>query len=120
MGLLKISENGRYLTKNGAPFFWLGDTIWPAPCAYSEKELEFYFKRRKEQGFTVVHIMLTWVSLGGELVAVEEGDTKSNMPMWLNNDSANGKEAGESVVSGEKYAFTSPACCDDALLVLKK
>jgi len=88
MGLLEISENGHYLTKNGEPFFWLGDTIWPAPCAYSEEELEFYFKRRNEQGFTVIHIMLTWVSLSGELVAVKDGDVISNMPMWLNNDPA--------------------------------
>jgi len=83
---LKISENGHYLLKDGNPFFWMGDTIWPAPCAYSEDELEYYFKRRKEQGFTVIHIMITWVSFGGELFAVKDGDVVNNMPMWLNND----------------------------------
>ena len=86
MNLLTISENGHYLLKNGTPFFWMGDTIWPAPCAYSEEELEYYFSRRREQGFTVIHIMITWVSFGGELFAVNEGDAVSNMPMWLNND----------------------------------
>jgi len=86
MSSIKISDNGHYLVKDGVPFFWMGDTIWPAPCAYTEEELEYYFKRRQEQGFTVIHIMITWVSFGGELFAVKEGDTANNMPMWLNND----------------------------------
>ena len=88
MGFLEISDNGHYFIRDGKPFFWLGDTIWPAPCAYSEEELEFYFTRRKEQGFNVVHIMTTWVSFGGELFAVQEGDSTDNMPMWLNNNPA--------------------------------
>jgi len=88
MESLKISENGHYLLKDGKPFFWLGDTIWPAPCSYTKDELEFYFRRRKEQGFTVIHIMVTWVSFGGELFAVKKGDAVNNMPMWLNNDPA--------------------------------
>ena len=83
---LKVSTNGHYLLKDGAPFFWLGDTIWPAPCAYTEDELEFYFKRRSEQGFTVIHIMVTFVSFGGELFAVKDGETAMNMPMWIDND----------------------------------
>ena len=92
MGLLKISDNGRYFVKDGAPFFWLGDTIWPAPCAFSEEELEFYFSRRKAQGFTVAHIMIPWVSFDGTLFAVKEGDTMDNMPMWLNNNPATPNE----------------------------
>ena len=92
MGFLKISENGRYFTKDGVPFFWLGDTIWPAPCAYSEEELEFYFNRRREQGFTAAHIMAPWVSFGGDLCAVKEGDTMDNIPMWLNNNPATPNE----------------------------
>jgi len=86
MNLLKVSENGHYLLKNGVPFFWMGDTLWPAPCAYTEDELEYYFKRRHEQGFNVIHIMITWVSFGGDIYAVKEGDITNNMPMWLNND----------------------------------
>lgn len=88
MGFLEISENGHYFVKDGAPFFWLGDTLWPAPCAYSEEEIDFYFKRRKEQGFTVIHIMATWASFGGDLYAVKKGDSVNNMPMWLNNNPA--------------------------------
>jgi hypothetical protein len=92
MGYLTVSENGHYFLKDGKPFFWLGDTIWPAACAYSEDDLEFYFNRRKEQGFTVVHIMIPWVSFGGELCAVEESDTTDNMPFWLDNNPATPNE----------------------------
>ena len=88
MSALKISSNGRYFTKDGSPFFWLGDTLWPAPSAYTEEELEFYFNRRKEQGFNVVHIMIPWVSFGGDLFATKEGDSTDNMPMFLNNNPA--------------------------------
>jgi hypothetical protein len=88
MGFLKISENGRYFERDGVPFFWLGDTIWPAPSAYSEEELEFYFNRRAAQGFTVAHIMVPWVSLGGELFAVTVNDTMEDMPFWLDNNPA--------------------------------
>jgi hypothetical protein len=89
---LKISDNGRYFTKDGAPFFWLGDTIWPAASAYNEEELEYYFGRRAAQGFTVAHIMIPWVSLGGELFAVRVGDSMENMPFWLNNNPATPNE----------------------------
>ena len=92
MKSLTISDNGHYLLKDGVPFFWMGDTIWPAPCAYAEEELEYYFKRRQEQGFNVIHIMITWVSFGGELFAVKEGDTANSMPMWLNNNPATPNE----------------------------
>ena len=100
MGQLKISENGHYFTKDGAPFFWLGDTIWPAPCAFNEEELTFYLKRRSEQGFTVVHIMIPWVSFGGELCAVSESDTTASMPMWHNNNPATPKEDYFKLVDG--------------------
>jgi len=92
MNSLKISENGHYLLKDDVPFFWMGDTLWPAPCAYTEDELEYYFNRRKEQGFNVIHIMITWVSFGGELYAVKDGETTNNMPMWLNNNPATPNE----------------------------
>ena len=70
-GLLKVSENRRYLTyTDGTPFFWLGDTWWFCPSSQvqiqgsSHPEIESMFRslidKRKSQGFNIVH----WASLG--------------------------------------------------------
>jgi len=92
MGFLKVSENGRYFTKDETPFFWLGDTIWPAPSMYSEEELEFYFSARQEQGFTVVHIMLPWASDGGGVIIKDADGNDDYLPFWLNNNPATPNE----------------------------
>lgn len=54
-GLLKVSNNHRYLTySDGTPFFWLGDTWWAVPSANVPLEV---FKQqvdaRLAQGYTV-------------------------------------------------------------------
>jgi len=85
---LKVSANGRYFTRDGAPFFWMGDTIWPAVSDYTPQELAEYFARRREQGFTVAHIMLPWESGEGDPVP-RAGD----IPLWLGNNPATPNEA---------------------------
>ena len=90
-GFLEVSGNGHYFVKDGEPFFWLGDTIWPAPSAYSDEELEFYFKRRHEQGFTIAHITLPYISFDGVFAAVP-GASADDMPMWRNNNPATPNE----------------------------
>lgn len=71
-GLLKVSENRRYLTHtDGTPFFWLGDTWWWCPSNYvpihgsTNPEIKSMFRhliaKRQRQGFSIVH----WASLGG-------------------------------------------------------
>jgi hypothetical protein len=51
---LSISPNRRYFVdRDGKPFLWLGDTIWPL-VAWSPEEAERYFAARKREGFTVV------------------------------------------------------------------
>lgn len=49
-----ISANKHYLLKDGKPFFWLGDTAWELFHRLNKEEAEYYFKRRSEQGFTVI------------------------------------------------------------------
>jgi len=53
---LSVSENGRYLVKNdNTPFLWLGDTGWGLFQKLTRDEVDFYFKNRAEQGFSVIH-----------------------------------------------------------------
>ena len=51
MDRLKISENGRYLTKaDGTPFIWLADTAWTVPARLKWDDVQHYMKTRKKQG----------------------------------------------------------------------
>lgn len=52
---LKVSDNGRYLTtKDGKPFFWLGDTDWEMFHRLTREEIESFIALRSEQGYTVL------------------------------------------------------------------
>src|SRR5436190_8715048 len=53
-----ISDNHRYLLKNGKPFFWLGDTGWELFHRLTREEADQYLKRRSEQGFTVIQAVV--------------------------------------------------------------
>ena len=55
---LKISENGRYfMTADGEPFFWLGDTPWLLLKNVNREDAEIYLENRRERGFNVLQIM---------------------------------------------------------------
>ncbi|MFV0541508.1 MAG: glycoside hydrolase family 140 protein [Aestuariibaculum sp.] len=64
MPKIEVSVNGHYFqTKDGKPFFWLGDTGWLAFNKLNRDEIKVYFKDRKEKGYNVIQIM-TVHSLG--------------------------------------------------------
>lgn len=52
---IKVSDNGRFLaTKDGKPFFWLGDTAWELFHRLTREEAIRFLDVRKEQGFNVI------------------------------------------------------------------
>lgn len=52
---IHVSENGRYLeTKDGKPFFWLGDTDWELFHRLNREEIVEFISIRSEQGFNVL------------------------------------------------------------------
>ena len=56
---LKISANKRYFqTKDGKPFFWLGDTGWLLFRKCKKVEAIKYLDDRKAKGFNVIQVML--------------------------------------------------------------
>ena len=55
---LSVSANGRYLLKDGKPFFYLADTAWDLFVMLNREEAEQYLKDRAQKGFTVVMAML--------------------------------------------------------------
>ena len=55
---LRVSDNKRFLvTRDGQPFFWLGDTGWELFHRLNKADAEAYFKKRSEQGFTVIQVV---------------------------------------------------------------
>lgn len=58
MDKLKISHNKRYfVTKDNRPFIWVADTAWTLPQRIKWDDAEYYMKKRKSQGFTVLQIV---------------------------------------------------------------
>ncbi|MEK6782253.1 MAG: glycoside hydrolase family 140 protein [Bacteroidota bacterium] len=52
---IKVSENQKFLsTKDGKPFFWLGDTDWELFHRMTREEAEEFIAIRSEQGFNVL------------------------------------------------------------------
>ncbi|MEQ7799709.1 glycoside hydrolase family 140 protein [Pedobacter sp. ASV1-7] len=55
---LQVSENGRYLTEDGKPFFWLGDTGWLLFNKTTREQADQYLEDRRQKGFNVVQAMV--------------------------------------------------------------
>ncbi len=53
-----ISDNHRYILKNGKPFYWLGDTGWELFHRLTKEEADEYLKHRAAQGFTVIQAVV--------------------------------------------------------------
>jgi len=59
MNRLKISGNGRYFEKeDGTAFVWLADTAWTVPARLKWDDVIYYMKTRKQQGFTVLQMVV--------------------------------------------------------------
>lgn len=59
MPLLKIAEDHRsFITADGKPFFWLGDTGWLLLKKCNKEETIQYLNIRQQQGFNVIQVML--------------------------------------------------------------
>jgi len=56
---LKVSPNGRYfMTADGKPFFWLGDTGWLLFSKLKREEAIKFLDDRKQKGFNVIQVMV--------------------------------------------------------------
>jgi hypothetical protein len=55
---LEVSANKHYLTADGKPFFWLGDTGWLLLSKLNRQETEKYLEDRRQKGFNVIQIMV--------------------------------------------------------------
>jgi len=82
-----ISDNHRYLLKNGKPFFWLGDTGWELFHRLNKDDVDAYFKKRSEQGFTIVQAVVL-----AEFNGLDSPNANGDRPL-INNDPTKPNEA---------------------------
>ena len=80
-----VSENKRYILKDGKPFTWVGDTGWELFHRLTRDQADYYLKRRSEQGFTVIQAVvlaemdgLHTPNANGDLPLMNDDPTKPN------------------------------------------
>src|SRR5689334_10109543 len=77
---IKVSENGKFLeTKDGKPFFWLGDTDWEMFHRLTREEIEEFISIRSEQGYNVLQAVAL-----AEFNGIREANRYGDWP--LNNE----------------------------------
>lgn len=67
-GPLRVAPDGRtFVTADGEPFLWLGDTAWELFHRLDREEAAHYLTRRAAQGFTLIQAVLLAESCGLEV-----------------------------------------------------
>jgi Protein of unknown function (DUF4038)/Putative collagen-binding domain of a collagenase len=85
---LRVSDNHHSLvTRDGKPFFWLGDTGWELFHKLTTRESEAYFSKRAAQGFTVIQAVAL-----AELDGLHTPNTNGDLPL-LHDDPLQPNEA---------------------------
>ena len=85
---LRVSDNKRFLvTKEGKPFFWLGDTAWELFHRLSREEADKYLKDRAAKGFTVIQAVVL-----AELDGLHDPNAYGEIPLE-NDDPTKPREA---------------------------
>ena len=53
-----VSDNGHFLLKGNAPFFWLADTAWELFHRLNREEANKYLQTRSNQGFNAFQAVI--------------------------------------------------------------
>ena len=83
----KVSDNKRFLLKNGKPFVWVGDTAWELFHKLDREEATFYLSKRAAQGFTIIQAVAL-----AELDGLNTPNAYGQKPL-INNDPTKPNEA---------------------------
>ncbi|HZF63282.1 MAG TPA: glycoside hydrolase family 140 protein [Chitinophagaceae bacterium] len=85
---LKVSADKKYLhTRDGKPFFWLGDTGWELFHRLNKQEADMYLQDRAQKGFTVIQAVVL-----AELDGLNTPNPYGDKPL-INNDPTKPNEA---------------------------
>lgn len=81
-GQFTVSENKRFILRDGKPFFWMGDTAWELFHRLNDDQAAYYLKRRFEQGFTVIQAVAL-----AELDGLHSPNAYGDLPLLNDNPS---------------------------------
>jgi len=77
-GPLRVTPDGHGLMhKNGAPFFWLGDTAWELFRRLTREEVNTYLANRAGKGFNVIQAC----AIMGYSVGLDTPNAEGNLPL---------------------------------------
>ncbi len=75
-----VSDNHRFILREGKPFFWMGDTAWELFHRLNKEQAAFYLKKRADQGFTVIQAVVL-----AEFDGLRAPNPEGDLPL-LNDD----------------------------------
>ena len=83
--MITVSDNQRFLQKDGKPYLYLADTAWTLLQRLEEKEIVYYLDCRADQGFNAVQVSAV-SELDGLRVPNREGQLpfKNGNPLFPN------------------------------------
>lgn len=86
-GLLRVSDNRRYLCNGDQPFFWLADTAWLLFQQCSLEETEVFLRNRRDKGFTVIQAVMIHSMQGAAANSLADAQTDvTNPAFWEHCD----------------------------------
>ena len=107
-GPIRVSDNARFLQHaDGAPFFWLGDTVWEIFHRATREEAELLLEKRRTQGYTVIQSValaefngLRTPNAYGEYALIDLDPTRPNEAYFKHVDWVIDKAAEKGLVIG--------------------
>jgi hypothetical protein len=98
---IRVSDNHRYLqTRDGKPFFWLGDTNWEMFHRLNREEIMQLITTRKSQGFSV----LQGVALA-EFNGIRERNRYGDLPLHDEDPSKLATTPGADPADPDQYDY---------------
>lgn len=101
LGQIQVSKNNRYLTtKDGKPFFWLGDTDWELFHRLTREEAEQLLETRRKQGFNVIQAVAL-----AEFNGIREPNRYGDVPLVNEDPTKLAITPGADPANAEQYDY---------------
>jgi hypothetical protein len=98
---IQVSPNHRFLmTKDGKPFFWLGDTDWELFHRLRREEVEELFAVRKRQGFNVIQAVAL-----AEFNGLRQANRYGDLPLVGEDPTRLATTPGNNPANPEEYDY---------------
>jgi hypothetical protein len=98
---IKVSDNKRYLTsKDGKPFFWLGDTDWELFHRLNREETQEFIETRHQQGFNVLHAVAL-----AEFDGIRQPNRYGDIPLVDEDPTKLATTPGSNPANAEEYDY---------------